>query len=94
MAEKTGFFTSLLQKILKIILRNLFKGQRKTHIQHVVPHERGWAIRGEGNERYTEIFDTQAQAIREAKVIAKNYRSGVVIHGEDGRIRDRVSYSD
>ncbi len=94
MAENPGFLRSLLQKILKIIFKNLFDGGRKTHIQHVVPHEKGWAIRGEGNVKYTEIFDTQAQAIREAKVIAKNYRSGVVIHGEDGRIRDRVSYRD
>jgi hypothetical protein len=94
MAEKNGFLGNLIQKILKIIVRNLFKGNRKTHIQHVVPHDDGWAIRGEGNERYTEIFDTQERAIREAKRIAKNYRSGVVIHGQNGRIRDRVSYSD
>jgi hypothetical protein len=93
MSDQPGFISSLIQKILKIIVKNLFQGKKVTHIQHVVPHDEGWAIRGEGNERYSGIFDTQSKAISRAKEIAKNYQSGVVIHGEDGRIRDRISYS-
>jgi uncharacterized protein YdaT len=57
-----------------------------------VPHAEGWAVRGEGNERYTAIYDKQKKAIDRAKEIAQNYNSDVVIHGRNGRIRDRRSY--
>ena len=62
--------------------------------QHVVPHENGWAVRGEGNERSTSVHDTQQQAIDRAKSIAKNQSSEVVIHGRNGQIRDKDSYGN
>jgi uncharacterized protein YdaT len=58
----------------------------------VVPHPEGWAVKGEGNERYTGIFDYQDEAIERAKDIAYNYRADVIIHRQDGTIRDRISY--
>ena len=64
----------------------------QTHNQHVVPHPEGWAVKGEGNERYTAIYDYQKEAIERAKDIAYNYKSSVIIHREDGTIRDRISY--
>lgn len=92
MAE-SNFWTRLFKKILKIILKNAgFSTRKPTHNQHVVPHDEGWAIKGEGNERYTGIYDTQQEAIKRAKDIAWNYRSSVIIHGRDGMIRDRISY--
>ena len=60
--------------------------------QHVVPHPEGWAIKGEGNEKYTAIYDNQKDAIDRARDIAINYRSSVIIHRKDGSIRDRMSY--
>lgn len=60
--------------------------------QHVVPHEEGWAIRGEGNQRVTSVHDTQQQAAERAREIAINQRSEVVIHRRDGTIRDSDSY--
>lgn len=62
--------------------------------QHVVPHDGGWAVRGEGNQRATSVHDTQAEAIDHARTIAQNERSEVVIHGRDGRIRDSDSYGN
>lgn len=91
--RQTKFWTSLAQKVLKIILKNLgFRTSPPTHHQHVVPHEEGWAVKGEGNERYTAIYDYQKEAIKRAKDIAANYHSDVIIHRKDGSIRDRVSY--
>ena len=58
----------------------------------MVPHEEGWAVKGAGNERYIEIFRTQSEAIERAKEIARNYKSDVIIHKKDGKIRDRYSY--
>jgi hypothetical protein len=85
------FWTGLLKKILRIVFKNAGTGVQ-THHQHVVPHDEGWAIRGEGNQRYTSIHSTQAKAIRRAKQIARNYGSDVIIHREDGTIRDRINY--
>jgi uncharacterized protein YdaT len=63
-----------------------------TNNQHVVPHQGDWAVRGEGNNRVTSIFETQSKAIDAARDIAINQRSEVVIHGRDGQIRDKDSY--
>ena len=62
--------------------------------QHVVKRDDGWAVRGAGNTRDTSHHETQAQAIDNAKSIAKNQRSEVVIHRPDGRIRDKDSYGN
>jgi len=87
------FWINLAKKIVKSVLKS--KGIRTTaptNNQHVVPHEKGWAIKGEGNEKYTAIFDTQAEAIERAKAIAYGLSASVVIHRKDGTIRDRISY--
>ena len=62
--------------------------------QHVVPREEGWAVRGEVNTRDTSLHRTQAEAERAAREIAINQKSEVLIHGEDGRIRERNSYGN
>ena len=62
--------------------------------QHVVPHENGWAVRGEGNERSTSVHDTQQQAIDVAREIARNQQSELVIHRPNGQIRDKDSYGN
>jgi hypothetical protein len=90
--NENNFWVNLLKKVLNIILKNvgLSSSSRPKH-QHVVPHEDGWAIKGEGNTRYTEVFDRQSDAIDRAKEIARNYNADVIIHRADGTIRDRVS---
>ena len=91
--NESSFWTNLLKKIINIILKNLgVKTKPATHHQHVVPHEEGWAVKGEGNERYTAVYKYQDDAIDRAKDIAKNYGSDVIIHRKDGTIRDRISY--
>lgn len=62
--------------------------------QHVVPRDNGWAVRGAGNSRDTSVHNTQAQAINHARNIAENQRSELVIHGRDGRIREKDSYGN
>lgn len=62
--------------------------------QHVVPHHGRWAVRGEGNSRVTSIHPTQRQATDSARETARRERSEVVIHGQDGKIRDKDSYGD
>lgn len=62
--------------------------------QHVVPHTDGWAVRGAGNQRVTSIHQTQREAIGAARDIARNQGSEMLIHGENGRIRERNTYGD
>jgi hypothetical protein len=48
--------------------------------QHVVPHEKGWAVKGAGNKKATSIHNTQEEARKAAREIAINQQSEVVIH--------------
>ena len=61
--------------------------------QHVTPHpDGGWQVIGAGNKKATARTDTQADAIKIARDIAKNQQSEVVIHNKQGKIRDKDSY--
>lgn len=60
--------------------------------QHVVPVNGQWGIKGEGNSKFTFIFDNQAEAIAKAREISKNQASELFIHRRDGRIRERDSH--
>ena len=61
--------------------------------QHVVRHSTGgWAVKKEGADRASGVFDTQSDAIKEATKIAKNQSSEMFIHDRQGRIRERNSF--
>jgi hypothetical protein len=62
--------------------------------QHIVPHPKGWAVKGAGSDRATKVVDTQREAIGIARGIAQNQQSEMLIHGENGRIRERNSYGN
>lgn len=63
--------------------------------QHVTPHAKGgWQVKGAGNTKATARTTTQAEAISIAKSIAVNKKSELVIHGIDGRIREKNSYGN
>jgi len=61
--------------------------------QHVTPHPHGgWQVKGANNQRATVRTETQAEAKVIARQIAINNKSELVIHGTDGRIREKNSY--
>lgn len=62
--------------------------------QHVVPHDGGWAIRGAGAQRATAVHGTQAAAIDQARSIARSQGTELLIHGANGRIRERDSHGN
>jgi hypothetical protein len=62
--------------------------------QHVVPHDSGWAVKGAGNSKATSVHSTQADAIQQAREIAQNQESEMLIHGQNGKIRERNSYGN
>ncbi len=68
--------------------------QSRTWHQHVVPYEEGWAVRREGNKRITIKHRKQSTSIRQAKSQARKHKADVIIHRENGGIRERISYDD
>lgn len=60
--------------------------------QHVVPHSKGWAVKGAGAQRVTSVHPTQAIAAEAARNIARNQTTELFIHGRNGRIRERDSF--
>ena len=60
--------------------------------QHVVPKDKNWAVKGAGNSRNTSVCKTQKEAIDIARRIARNQGSELIIHGKDGKIRERDSH--
>jgi len=62
--------------------------------QHVVPRESGWAVKGAGNERASSVHSTQRDAIGAAREAAIRQGSEMLIHGENGRIRERNTYGN
>lgn len=63
--------------------------------QHVTKHkDGGWQVKGAGNSRATIRTETQSEAIKVARDIAINNKSELIIHGENGRIREKNSYGN
>jgi uncharacterized protein YdaT len=61
---------------------------------HVVPHADGWAVRREHADRASSVHDRQSDAINAGRNIARRERTELVIHGENGRIRDSDSFGN
>jgi len=61
---------------------------------HITQRPAGWAVVISGNEKASKVLDTQKQAIDYGREIAKTNASELVIHGKDGKIRDKDSYGN
>ncbi|MBJ2176501.1 DUF2188 domain-containing protein [Aureibaculum sp. A20] len=88
---KPNFWLDLISQFMELFLKSSNKRKRTYH-QHVVPYEDRWAVRREGNKRITSAHKLQETAIRKAKRLAKKYKADVIIHRQDGTIRDRINY--
>lgn len=58
------------------------------------PHDKGWQVKGEGNEQASSVHETQAEAWEETRRLAREARSEALLQGEDGQIRERSSYGN
>lgn len=54
----------------------------------------GWSVKTENSEKAYRNVDTQKEAIEIGKGVAKNNSSELLIHGKDGKIRDKDSYGN
>jgi hypothetical protein len=59
---------------------------------HVVPQASRWGLEVGGETRSTH--DTQEEAVREGRTLAEREHGELVIHGEDGQIREKTSHGN
>jgi hypothetical protein len=59
---------------------------------HVVPGDKGWRVEVEGSGRPRSTHKTQSEATTAARTIARSNKSELLIHGRNGRVRDRSTY--
>ena len=92
-SSKSGSWIAILIEIVAVFFKSARQSSRgRTWHQHVVPYDNGWAVRREGNKRITSKHQRQDTAIRKAKRLARKYKADVIIHRQDGTIRDRINY--
>jgi hypothetical protein len=60
--------------------------------QHIVPHEGRWAVKPEGAKQPSSTHSTQREAIDRGRQVAEDRGGELLIHGRDGRIRERDSH--
>jgi hypothetical protein len=59
---------------------------------HVVPQASRWGLEVDGDIRSTH--DTQEEAISDGRNLAEQEQGELVIHGEDGEIREKGSHGN
>ena len=68
---------------------------RKTKEYHITKRPDGnWQYKEIHNTRATGVTATQTKAFEAARAVAIKQRAEVVIHGENGRIREKNSYGN
>ena len=93
MATKTSWLRTLVELLEAFFNASRSSNRKRTWHQYVVPYEDAWAVRREGNKGITSKHRKQSTAINAAKRLAKKHKADVIIHREDGTIRDRISYN-
>ncbi|MBU8788209.1 MULTISPECIES: DUF2188 domain-containing protein [Bacillus] len=58
--------------------------------EHVVKHEKGWAVKAEDAKRASDVKETKAEAVKRAKEIARNKGSSVIVHQKDGSVQKKI----
>jgi Uncharacterized protein conserved in bacteria (DUF2188) len=59
---------------------------------HVVPSDEGWRVEIAADGRAWSVHRTQAEARLAAREIARRNKRELLLHGRDGRIRERNTY--
>ncbi|MBF4162577.1 DUF2188 domain-containing protein [Nocardioides acrostichi] len=62
---------------------------------HVTPREDGrWSVSRDNASRASSVHDTQADAASAGRSTARRDQVEFLLHGRDGRIRERDSYGN
>lgn len=61
---------------------------------HITKHEDGWQVKEAKTGQVFSVSSTQKEAIQFGTSIAKHGESEILIHGRDGKIRERNSFGN
>jgi Uncharacterized protein conserved in bacteria (DUF2188) len=61
---------------------------------HVVPQGDRWTVKREGAQRASSLHDTQAEAEKAGRPLARTDQTEFYLHGRDGQIREKDSYGN
>lgn len=61
--------------------------------RYVIPHEDGWAVKGEGNKKPEKVFTHKEEAVKKASDEAKKSHASVTVLRKTGKVQNRVSYT-
>ncbi len=56
--------------------------------EHVVPKNKKWAVRREGSEKVSKLFETQREAMDYAGNIAKKDDVSMIVHKHNGKFKN------
>lgn len=65
---------------------------RDTH--RVMPHENGWQVKRDGDQRASHVTDTKKEAEQIGRVISRNQDTELQIHRRDGQIGQSDSHGN
>ncbi|KYG30495.1 DUF2188 domain-containing protein [Alkalihalobacillus trypoxylicola] len=60
--------------------------------QHVLTHEKGWAVQAETTKQPSAIFETKKEAISRAREIAQKKETHLIVHDANGKITEKTTY--
>jgi hypothetical protein len=59
---------------------------------HVLPKSSGWVVTASGANQPTQEFSRKEDAVQFVESMARRKRTGLIIHGRDGKIQDIDTY--
>jgi hypothetical protein len=66
----------------------------KSDNYHVVPQDKGWAVKKQNAARASSTHDTKAEAVKAGRAVAKRNEGSLRIHKKDGTIQEERTYRD
>ena len=76
------------------LIKTITQTKCMTRNLHVVQNRNGWAVKAEKIAQPLSKHYTQANAIAKATELARANNVELLIHGRDGRIRERNSFGN
>jgi hypothetical protein len=57
---------------------------------HAVPKGNGWLVKLAGTDKPSAVASNKSEAMERACGQARESRTGLLVHGRDGRIQERI----
>ena len=76
--------------LIKAYKEAVEKGMKNLHILY--REDGSWIITRADSPKANQVFNTQQEAIEKATTLAQTLNTSLFVHGEDGRIKNRLDF--